>query len=185
MECIYSHDIKSIIPVNFGENLHFIDYEGKESISGVAERQDVGEVKGLRRARLEINSFVGSAFCDGAVHYYSTIYVYSIRCWQRKGSKKKYFLSGYADKGKPKEMLGFILNITRPTNYKDIKHFKETTTYDKTEWKYIIPKIGMHERGFWTEEEAKNAAISFFEKNFEKGWVLESEEGNKFYFAKG
>jgi hypothetical protein len=166
METEYSHDWKGkVIPVNFGEGLKFTDYKGRPGTSKKASyRED-----GLREAILQENTWVGTV-AYGAVHYYARIQVRGVRGWTTEDGE--HFEGGYGDLGKPKEMMGIEIKIERPTNKKDIAHFKATTNYDKLEWKYMMPKLGSWEYGFWTEAEARAAAIKFFKETFAKGWVL-------------
>jgi hypothetical protein len=174
METEYSHDWKGkIIPVTYGEGLSFIDYKDRPSHSGRASyRKD-----GKREAQLDINTWVGTS-AIGAVHYYARIKVRSTAWnWTSDADGEKHSSGGYADKGKPKEMMGMEIKIERPVDRKDIKHFKDGNDDWETR-KFMMPRIGGYTDGFWTEEEAKQAALKFFKATFAKGWVLVDPYGN-------
>lgn len=123
---------------------------------------------GLRKVKLEISSWVGISM--GAHHHYAKLKWEG--CTFNTPEGEPHPQRGCWPNNMPKEAETTELEVRRPVTQRDIDYAKRR----KDGW---IPKPGDTERGFWSEEEARQGGISCFKERFAPGWALYeyNEEG--------
>ena len=159
-------------PKDFGHNVIF-DYEyecgkTKENYK-LKSRFPECDLDKPREAVLEVFSYLYSL---GAVHHYAHIDLgYPRYVYASNGKHYGYMVSDRYGLNLPFGVTHLKIELTRLVDKRDLKHDKDQAEYGDS-FLYGRMKRGDYTHGFWTEEEAKEAALTFFKKHFDKGWIL-------------
>ncbi|MCM8532348.1 MAG: hypothetical protein NE330_14390 [Lentisphaeraceae bacterium] len=116
-----------------------------------------------RKAFLDITTWKG--ITKGAMHYYGEIKISGLKAKSQDSSK-----TIYVDTSGPLEATPIKIKLTRPIRKRDL-------LIDKGE-RFKGAKIGERIKNFDTRKEVEDAAIRFFKKNFEEGWILTTFQVN-------
>lgn len=141
------------IPHTFGVGVTFKDDEGIEYTSVGSEPRSV---------TLSVHSYKGISW--GAVHYYGRLSVGDLGLrHNRYGKEEKSYIGGAFDRFKPKECLGFDIEVLRDLS-------REEFDSDPDRWgKYYYETTN----GFMTEEELVEMGIKIFKERFKGKWILD------------
>ncbi|MCM8534800.1 MAG: hypothetical protein NE334_02560 [Lentisphaeraceae bacterium] len=110
-----------------------------------------------RKAFLDITTWKG--ITKGAMHYYGEIKISGLKAKSQDSSK-----TIYVDTTGPLEATPIKIQLTRPIRKRDL-------LIDKGE-RFKGAKVGERIKNFDTRKDVEDAAIRFFKKNFQEGWVL-------------
>jgi hypothetical protein len=163
-----------VFPKTFGHNVEF-DYTNVRGVKRRLRSVVLIDKDKPRDCKLDVYSWL---FSLGAVHHYARLKLGTPWCHEENNEDAGVWVASF-DRDLPFEISTQEIEVMRRVDKRDLKHDKDVAE-TRGDSLYGRMRPGDWTHGFWTEEEARAAAIKFFKAHFGPGWrlVANSWEGN-------